>query len=189
MQTLKKEIEFTQHSVESAPDSSKYILKGVEEQFGFIPILFKYTSESPTTLKTLTVLMDLISETSFSPAEQQIAALAVSVENDCINCMAGHCYLAKIQNADEQTLNVLYNKLDETINNQRDRALVKFVKSVVKNRGRQPKEDVEEFIAAGFTKEQVFEVMLIVGYKTLTNYTNHLTDSPADEELLAAIAN
>ena len=182
-----KELEFTLHTKESAPEGSKELLEGVEKQFGFIPILFGYTAEAPAVLKTLTTLMDLASQTSFTPAQQQIAALAVSTENDCINCMTGHCFLGQMEKANDQTLNSLYAHHSFDIEDPKDRALAKFAQSVVKNRGRQPKEDVEAFLAAGFTKEQIFEVMLIVGYKTLTNYTNHLTDSPADIEIVEAI--
>jgi len=178
---------FTLHTKESAPAGSKELLDSVENNFGFMPILFRNTAEAPVVLKSLLTMMDLTSQTSFTPAQQQIAALAVSVENDCINCMAGHCVLGQMQEAHEQTLDELFTHHGVNINDAQDRALAEFARSVTKNRGRQPKEDVEAFLAAGFTKEQVFEVMLIVAYKTLTNYTNHLTDSPADDEMLQAI--
>jgi uncharacterized peroxidase-related enzyme len=181
-----KEMEFNFHTKESAPRGSKGLLEGIEKQFGFVPIIFRYTAEAPAVLKAMVALMDLVSQTSFTPAQQQIAALAVSTENDCINCMTGHCYLGKMHEANDQTLETLFTHLDVDIEDPKDRALSKFARSVAKNRGLQTQEDVEAFLAAGFTKEQVFEIMLIVGYKTLTNYTNHLTDSPADEELAVA---
>lgn len=184
---MEKSKEFTLHTSESAPQGSKELLGGVEKQFGFAPILFRYTAEAPVALKSLLTMMDLASQTSFTPAQQQIAALAVSTENDCINCMAGHCYLGKITNANDQTLDALFTHHGFQIDDPKDLALAKFAQSVTKNRGHQSNEEVAAFLAAGFTKEQVFEVMLIVAYKTLTNYTNHLTDSPADIEMLEGI--
>lgn len=182
-----KEMGFQLHTKESAPQASKKLLENVEEQFGFIPILFRYTAEAPAALNALLTIMDLAAQTSFTPVQQQIAALAVSTENDCINCMTGHCFLGKMEKANDQTLDALYAHHGFDIDAPKDRALAMFAQSIVKNRGHQPKEDVEDFLAAGFTEAQVFEMMLIVAYKTFTNYTNHLTDSPADEELTAAI--
>ena len=40
--------------------------------------------------------------------------------------------------------------------------------------------DVEAFHAAGYGRAQVLEVILGVGLKTLSNYTNHLVDTPLD---------
>jgi len=184
-----QELEFKLHTKENAPAESKELLNNVEKEFGFAPILFRYTAESPTALKALFTMMDLASQTSFTPAQQQIVALAVSAENNCINCMAGHCYLGKTHEANEQTLEFLFSSVGISIDNPKDNSLAKFAQSVVKNRGKQSIEDTQKFLDAGFTKAQIFEVMVIVGWKTFTNYTNHLTDSPADEEILNSLNN
>ena len=36
------------------------------------------------------------------------------------------------------------------------------------------------FLNAGYTRTQVLEVVLGVGVKTLSNYTNHIADTPLD---------
>jgi alkylhydroperoxidase family enzyme len=40
---------------------------------------------------------------------------------------------------------------------------------------------VNDFLNAGFTPQQALEVVLGIGLKTLSNYTNHLADTPLDE--------
>lgn len=57
--------------------------------------------------------------------------------------------------------------------------------SKVRERGWVTKATLEDFFAAGFTKQQVFEVILVVTIKTLSNYTNHLTKPEPNPELLA----
>jgi alkylhydroperoxidase family enzyme len=43
------------------------------------------------------------------------------------------------------------------------------------------------FLSAGFTKQQVMEVILIVTIKTLSNYINHLTQPEVNPEVLALL--
>ena len=40
---------------------------------------------------------------------------------------------------------------------------------------------VQTFIGAGFSREQVIEVILGITQKTLSNYVNHLADTPLDD--------
>lgn len=177
--------EFTLHNEETAPEGARELLNGIQQNFGFLPILFRHMAEAPAVLETLLTTIQLISKTSLTPAQQQIASLAASVENECMNCIVGHRALGKNEKVNEQTLDAVYARHD--IGDPKDRALAEFTQSIVKNRGRQTEADVDAFLAAGFTKQQAFEVILIVAYKTLTNYTNHLTNSPADDEMLAML--
>ena len=39
---------------------------------------------------------------------------------------------------------------------------------------------VETFLAAGYTKQQILEVILGVAQKVMSNYTNHLAQTPLD---------
>lgn len=59
-------------------------------------------------------------------------------------------------------------------------ALARFTRSVVRDRGRLHDGEVEAFLGAGYSRAQVLEVLLAVAMKTLSNYTNHLADTPLD---------
>ena len=63
-------------------------------------------------------------------------------------------------------------------------ALRDFTRAVVENRGR-AEEEVKAFLAAGFTKAQVLEVILAVALKLISNYTNQVADIPLDEAFQA----
>jgi alkylhydroperoxidase family enzyme len=41
-------------------------------------------------------------------------------------------------------------------------------------------DDKDAFFAAGYTQAQLFEVILGISYKTLSNYVNHIADAPLD---------
>ena len=42
---------------------------------------------------------------------------------------------------------------------------------------------LEAFLQAGYSKQNVLEVMLAVAMKTLSNYSNHVLGTPLDEVL------
>jgi len=176
---------FTHYTPETATGDAKEILTKIQGKYGFIPNLFAYMAEAPTTVEAYLMLNDLISKTSLSPAQQQIALLTVSVENDCEFCTVAHQAFGKLSKVDQQTLKAIVSGDD--IANQEDRALIILTRSIVKNRGRLTQSEMNDFIDAGFTTQQIFEVILAVTIKTLSNYINHLTLLEPNKELLAML--
>ena len=60
-------------------------------------------------------------------------------------------------------------------------ALRDFTLSVVRDRGNVNDDAVQAFLDAGFTKRQVLEVILATAQKVMSNYTNHLANTPIDK--------
>jgi len=177
--------DFTFYTAESASEEAKKLLTQVQKGYGFIPNLFAYMAEAPTTLEAYLTLNALVEKTSLTPAQQQVALLTASVQNECEFCTVAHRAMGKMKQAKSQTLDAL--NAGETINDPQDAALVAFVRSVVKTRGKLSEDMIETFLDAGFSKQQILEVILIVAIKTLSNYINHLTQPEPNPELLAMI--
>ena len=53
------------------------------------------------------------------------------------------------------------------------------MRNVVAQRGRVGDAALEAFVAAGFTRANVLEVVTAVATKTISNYTNHITPHAA----------
>ncbi len=170
---------FTLHTVETAPDAAKDQLAAIEKGWKFIPNLHRTLAESPVTLKAYDTLFDLVSKSSFTPAEQQVAYLAINVLNECEYCTSGHSVLAKMSGVDAATIEAL--REGKPLADARLQALRGFAEAVVRERGFVGDAAVDAFLAAGFTKAQVLEVVLIVATKTISNYTNHITHTPLDD--------
>ena len=112
--------EFILHTQTIALENAKELLNGVQKNFNFLPLIFRHMAEAPVALESLLALMNLVSKTSLTPAQQQIASLAASVENDCVNCIVGHRVLGKMAKTNEQTLEAVYTRHD--IGDPKDRA-------------------------------------------------------------------
>ena len=156
-------VNFTFHTPDNTSRQTKELLAGIQKGYGFFPDLFGYMAEAPTTVEAYLALNELVSKTSLSPAQQQVALLAVSVENDCDFCTVAHRAMGKMKHANEQTLTAVSSH--SAINDPQDRALVAFAQSVTKNRGRPSDAEVQAFLKAGFTKQQILEVILIVSIR------------------------
>ena len=58
--------------------------------------------------------------------------------------------------------------------------LAHFVRHLVLTRGRPEEGDARSFLAAGFTEQQILYLILAIAVKTISNYTNHVCDTPVD---------
>ncbi len=171
--------QFEFYSVETAPAGARPLLEKVAARFGFVPALLGGLAESPAALEGYLKLAGIFERSSFSPAEQQVIALAVSVENGCDFCVSAHSFMAR-NLAKVGSGEVNARRDGGPLNDLRLDALATFVRQIVRQRGWVDNADIEVFIDAGFTRAQVLEVVLGVAQKTLSNYANHLMKTPLD---------
>lgn len=173
-------MEFTIHTLETAPDASKEALQHAKETFKFIPNLEGILAESPATLKSGMALWDFFETTSFTPLEQQVIYLTANYEHDCSYCMAAHSGLAKMIGMAPADIEAL--RTAKPLADQKLQALRLFTQRMIEARGWVNDQDIEDFLAAGYTKQQILEVILGIAVKIIHNYTNHIAETPLDKE-------
>lgn len=178
-------MDFTIYTVETAPEDSKSALITAKEVFGFIPNLEGICAEAPALLKAGMALWDLFSMTSFSPIEQQVVYLAANYENECHYCMAAHSGLAKMIGMSPEDIEALRN--GTLLREPKLQALHHFTRRMVQARGWVEDHEIESFMAAGYGKQQVLEVILGIAVKVIHNYTNHIAKTPLDDVFRADV--
>jgi len=166
------------HTIETAPAKSAEILKQVKEKFGFVPNLMGVFAESPEILQAYLTLGDLVDRTTLTPLERQIAFIGSSVANSCDYCVAAHTALSSMQNLPAEVIESI--RENRPITDAKLEALRKFVQSATEKRGNVSEEEKAAFLEAGYTKQNILEIILVVGMKTLSNYTNHIAETPLD---------
>lgn len=169
---------FPLHEIETAPEAARPILDGARKGFGMVPNLHKVLAEAPAALEGYATLWRIFDKTSLTPAERQVVYLSSNFENECRYCMAGHSVLAKGAGVPADAIAAIRD--GQPIADPRLEALRSFTAKLVVNRGWVSDEEVEVFLAAGFSRAQVLEVILGVAVKVISNYTNHLADTPLD---------
>ncbi len=58
-----------------------------------------------------------------------------------------------------------------------------FTRKMVVERAWVADQDVASFLEAGYTHQNVMEIVLAIGMKVLTTYSNHLFNAPLDDAL------
>ncbi len=170
--------EFTLHDETTAPEGSKELLGQSKRAFGMIPGLHAVMAEAPGLLEAYKIVHELFANSTFDKDELTVIWQAVNVEHGCHYCVPAHTGIAKSMKVSDDITNALR---DETpLPNARLEALRDFTLNVVRDRGQVDDAAVEAFLDAGFTKRQILEVVLGVSQKVMSNYTNHLADTPVD---------
>lgn len=170
---------FQSYTLDSAPEASRSGLEDTKRAFGFLPNLQSFMAESPELLAGYGALWDLMAKSSLTPHEQQVVYMTSNFENNCHYCMAGHSALGKMIKMDPAVIAAL--RAGTPLPDAKLEALHRFTTIVVRERGFVLDADVDAFIAAGYTRRNVFEVILGVATKVISNYTNHIVHTPYDE--------
>lgn len=171
--------DFKLYDEESAPEESREILKALKSKYGFIPNVLSIAAESQAALATYTTAVGELEKSSLTAAELQILYLAVSYENECTYCVAAHTTVGRMNKVEEDILSRLRSGKELVDSKQNE--LVKFTRSVYLKRGNVTKEEVENFLSVGYTKANIFDVITIVATKTISNYINHIVETPIDD--------
>ena len=169
---------FTLHDSNTAPAGARDFIAGVEKKMGFVPSLYAVFAENPTVLNAYTQLADQLGKSGLSPLEQQIVTIAASVENECHFCVAAHTTISEGAGLDLDVIAAV--REDRPIDDPKLEALRVFSKKMVIDRGFVSDTDVDAFLAAGYDRAAVLAVILGVALKVISNYTNHVAETPVN---------
>ncbi|MEE9397982.1 MAG: carboxymuconolactone decarboxylase family protein [Methylococcales bacterium] len=179
--------EFTAYTLDTAPQASRQILQNAEQQLGFIPNLYAAIAESPATLEAYQVLTTLFDNTAFTVTERQLVLLSISRFRNCSYCLAAHGTIAKLQKIPTEIIHAVY--YNEPLADTKLEALRTFTHAVLNANGWVDKKALQSFYQVGYQKQHVLEVVLGISFKTLSNYVNHINDTPIDVAFLSGIPN
>jgi AhpD family alkylhydroperoxidase len=167
------------HTIASAPENSKSGLEQLQQAFGVIPNIAAAIANSSKLINALVGVFQQVHSSSLTEQENQIVLLTDAVANSCTYAVAFHTTLALKQGVSpEQTSAIRERRVPA---DKRFAALSTLAKTLIEKRGHLSKEELDSFIAAGFTKEQVLEVIAIVAASTITNYAGTITNPPLED--------
>jgi AhpD family alkylhydroperoxidase len=174
---------FNLHTIDSAPQDSKAMLQGAQQSLGFVPNLFAGMAESPALLEGYLALSTIFDKTALSPTERQVVMMTANRLNGCHYCMAAHSVISQMQGVAPDVVAAL--RAGGAIADPKLEALRVFTARVLDSRGWPSEADLVAFTSAGYTRQTVLEVVLGLGMKLLSNYTNHITQTPLDAAFAA----
>jgi len=171
---------------ETATGQAQQLLKGVQKKLGFAPNLMRTLANSAAVLQGYLDFSTALSKGRLSPKFREQIALAVSEVNSCGYCLAAHSAIGRSVGLSEEVIRD--SRLGESPDTKEAVAL-SFTRTVVANRGWVTDEEVAKLRKAGFTDEDLTEIIANISLTLFTNYFNHVAgtevDFPAVPELHA----
>jgi len=121
----------------------------------------------------------LFGESSFNADEITVVWQTINVENECHYCVPAHTGIAKSMNVSDDIINALRD--EAALPDEKLEALRTFTLKVMRQHGNVSEDDVKAFLDAGYQQRHILEVILGLAQKVMSNYTNHLAETPVDK--------
>lgn len=167
---------FTVPTRDSVSPANQAIFDKLQQGLGMVPNLYATFAHSPTALGDYLALQNR--KSSLRAKERETINLVVSQVNDCEYCLAAHTVLGKMSGfTDEQIVELRRGRA--TFDPKLD-ALAAFVKETTERRGKPTADATERLFAAGYTEENVVDIVVVIGDKVITNFLHGVTRVPVD---------
>ncbi len=166
-------------TIDSAPENSKAGLQQLQKVFGVVPNIAAVIANSPKLINALVGVFQQVHSSSLSEPEIQIVLLTDAVVNSCAYAVAFHTTLALKQGVSAEETDAIRRRRAPA--DKRFAALSTLATTLIEKRGHVGQRELDSFIAAGFTKEQVLEVIAIVAASTITNYAGTIANPPLED--------
>lgn len=176
----------TPATIDAAPEASRPMLEAIKKQLGSVPNIFRMMSNSPAVLGAYTGMSGALGKGALDAATRERIALAVGQLNGCHYCVSAHSMIAK--NVAKLDADEIYANRRGVSNDARADAAVRFAVKIVQARGGVKPSDIDAVKAAGYSDEEVVEIVGHVAFATLTNYLNEVLGTELDFPPAAALA-
>ncbi len=145
-------------------------------KLGMVPNLYATLALSEHALASYLAFQE--AKSSITGKAREVINLVVSQVNECQYCLAAHTVIGGMVGfTPEQILEIRTGRasFDKKLD-----ALARLTRDIVERRGHADAERVEAFLAAGWSKANLVDAIVIIGDKTVTNYLHGTTRVPVD---------
>lgn len=171
---------FISHAPDTAPEKSKILLQKVLDKFGFIPNQDRILAVAPSIYEAYNQSFDLfLGKSSLGLLEGQIVIMTASYVNNSPYCMAVHTWGMIMTKVPQGVIDSLRD--GNPINDSKLEALRSFTRDLLTNRGHIEESKLKAFFDAGYTQQNVVEVIGGLSAKLVSNYINILAKTELDD--------
>lgn len=173
------------HTLQTVPENAKERMEMVQKANGFIPNLIGVLANSPQALEMYQEVGKINSKSSLTPEEIEVVQITAAAHNGCDFCVAGHTKIGTLKlKMPENVLNAL--RARTTIEDDaKYQALAQFTMQLIDKRGKVSDDELAAIKAAGYSEQNILDVVLGVALATLCNYANNVAQNDINPELQA----
>jgi uncharacterized peroxidase-related enzyme len=169
-----------------ASGKAKELLDKINAQFGMTPNLMRGLANSPAVLDSYVNFYTALASGALDAKLHDQIAIVVAEANGCEYCLSAHTALGK--KAGLTAGQLLAARETETGDHRVDLVL-KLARNVVVQRGRIPAEELEAVRQAGYSDEEIVEIIGHVAVNVFTNYFNNINQTEVDFPKVAPAQN
>jgi len=152
-------------------------LASVKKMLGSTPNIFMTLAHSPAALGYYLSGIAALGGTKIPSALREQLALTVAGANACDYCASAHMSFGKMNKIPELELG--QNLLGKS-HDAKTQAALTFARQIVNLRGKVSDSDLKAVHDAGYSDEEVVEIVAIVCQNIFTNYFNHIAGTEVD---------
>ena len=157
-------------------EGNQAIFDQLEKGVGFVPNLFATFAYNDTALGDYLAFQNR--KSTLTAKEREVINLVVSQVNECQYCLSAHTALGRMNGfSDDQVLEI---RTGEASFDAKLDALAKFVKNITINRSKPDTEVVDNLLAAGYSKANLVDIIVVIGDKVVSNFLHGTTQIPVD---------
>lgn len=161
----------------TAPVSAREALTEIHGVFGVVPNMFKAVANSPAALRSMWGSFGALGDGVIAAKLGEQIAVAVANRNHCEYCLAAHTALGKSAGASAEEMAAAQAGLSS---DYKTAVALRFAMQLVENRGQISATAIDAVREAGFTDEELVEILAHVALNLFTNYVNVAFDVPVD---------
>ncbi|WP_454056301.1 carboxymuconolactone decarboxylase family protein [Cupriavidus sp. Marseille-Q8015] len=161
---------------EEVSPANQAIFDKLKSSLGMVPNLYATLAHSEHALGNYLAFQN--GKSSIAGKAREVVNLVVSQVNACEYCLAAHTVIGKLSGfSDKEVLEIRGGtaSFDARLD-----ALARLTRNIAENRGHADPALVEAFFAAGWTKANLVDAIVVIGDKTVTNYLHATTQVPVD---------
>lgn len=171
---------YTVHTIQTAPAQSKPVLERLQQSFGLIPNIAGTMATSPVLINGFIGVFERVHAGSLTEPQIQTLLLTNAVTNRSEWAAAFHTALALHEGVSSTDVDAI--RRGDLPGDAALAALSLIARTLIDTRGRLDDVDKTSFFAAGFSAEQLLEVIAVVAASTITNYTGSVTQPPLEAQ-------
>ena len=171
-------MQLTIHDSKTAPDASRDMLTKSQARYKFVPNLHGIMAGAPVMYEAYQAIGQIYAKSGMSVLERQVVLQSINFENECHYCLAAHSLIATAEKMPPDILAAL--REGRPLNDAKLQALRVFAARMTRERGWLSPAEVQAFYDAGYGEATLLEVIVAVAYKVMSNYINHIAETPLD---------
>lgn len=162
---------------QTASSDRQALLTQIHGAFGATPNMFKAVANSPAALRSMWGSFGALGGGVIPARLGEQIAVAVANRNACEYCLAAHTVLGRKAGASAEEMSAAQ---DGQSSDPKTAAALRFALQLVEQRGQVGEADVQAVRAAGFSDEEIVEILAHVALNLFTNYVNVAFAVPVD---------